>query len=122
MEYLGIVFGIFGLMAYLQQSSLKSRIDGLERQLAKLEGTDCYEDRQSLARLAASCIGHRVSLTMKEDHGDVDIMMYGNTKHGSNTILDADGDWLLLRVDGPKGPTDKLIRLESVQAIAEAKE
>ena len=27
MEYLGFIFGVFGLMAYLQVSSLKRRLD-----------------------------------------------------------------------------------------------
>ena len=30
MEYVGIVFGIFGLLAYVQVASLKRRIDALE--------------------------------------------------------------------------------------------
>ena len=39
MEVIGFVFGIFGLMAYLQVSSLKSRIDELERELTGMKGT-----------------------------------------------------------------------------------
>ncbi|CAG6938866.1 hypothetical protein PICSAR107_04597 [Mycobacterium avium subsp. paratuberculosis] len=43
--------------------------------------------------------------------------MYGNTRHGSNTILDADEDWMLVRIDGPKGVKEKLLRLESIQNV-----
>ena len=39
MEYIGFVFGIFGLMAYLQVSGLKNRVVTLERELAKMQGT-----------------------------------------------------------------------------------
>ena len=35
MEVLGFIFGIFGLMAYLESSSLKKRVDELERELTK---------------------------------------------------------------------------------------
>ncbi len=43
--------------------------------------------------------------------------MYGNSKHGSNTILGADRDWMLVEVDGPKSSKNKLIRMESIQRI-----
>lgn len=52
------------------------------------------------------------------DCKDVDIMMYGNSKHGSNTILDADGDWILVRIDYAKDRKEKLIRAGSVQGIS----
>jgi hypothetical protein len=45
-------------------------------------------------------------------------MMYGNSKHGSNTILDADDDWILVRIDSAKGSKEKLIRAGSVQRIS----
>ncbi len=56
-----------------------------------------------------------MKLDLKEDCEDVDIAMYGNTKHGSNTILDADGDWILVRIDSAKGSKEKLIRAGCVQ-------
>ena len=34
MEYVGFVFGIFGLLAYLQCASLKKRVIALEEELA----------------------------------------------------------------------------------------
>ena len=43
--------------------------------------------------------------------------MYGNTKHGSNTILDADEEWMLVRIETPKGTKEKLIRMESIARI-----
>ena len=57
-------------------------------------------------------------LDLKEDCEDVDITMYGNSKHGTNTILDADGDWLLVRIDSAKGSKEKLIRAGSIQRIS----
>ena len=49
---------------------------------------------------------------------DVDVFMYGNQKSGSNTLLDADEDWLLVRVDSARGSMDKLVRLGTVQSIS----
>ena len=117
MEYIGFILGIFGLMAYLQCSSLKRRIEKLEEQLTKTEGTTFHEDRRALLEAAHSYIGQKVSLELKEDHEDVDIMSYGNGSHGSNTILDVDEDWLLIRIESPKKCKDKLIRMESVERI-----
>ena len=121
MEYMGIigfVFGVFGLMAYMQLSSLKTRISGLERELTSMQGTKLHEDRAALTAIAKTCVGRRVNLELEEDHEDVDVIMYGNTKHGSNTILDVDDEWMLVRIDTPKGTKEKLLRLESVERIA----
>ena len=120
MEYMGIIgfiFGIFGLLAYFEVPKLKSRVTDLERELTKMQGTSFHEDRAALQEAAKNYIGQPVKLELDEDHGDVDIMMYGNTKHGTNEILDVDGEWLLVRVVTPKGTKEKLIRMESVARI-----
>ena len=119
MIYVAFVFAIFGFMAYLQISSLKKRVDELERTLSKQEGTSYYTRRKSLSQIARSYIGKPVTLTMKEDHMDSDIISYGNTKRGSNTIVDVDEDWILIRIKSPKGEKEKLIRLESIQTIGD---
>lgn len=118
MEILGYVFGIFGLVAFLEASSLKRRVDALEEQLAQTEGTPLHEDRRALLQAARSCIGRQVTLDLREDHEDADVVTYGNTKHGSNTVVDVDEDWMLVRVEGPRGSKDKLIRLGSIEGIA----
>ena len=118
MEYLGFIFGIFGLLAYLQVSPLKRRMDKLEEELTRTKGTSFHEDRQSLMNVIRSYTGEKVILTLKEDYMDVDIVSYGNTKHGSNTILDADEDWMLIRIETPKGNKQKLIRMESIQSVS----
>ncbi len=118
MEYVGFVLGIFGLIAYLQAASLKKRVADLENDLAKTEGSRFFTERQSLRKAAGSYVGRRVRLDLKEDCEDVDIMMYGNSKHGSNTILDADDEWLLVRIESPRGTREKLIRIGSVQRIS----
>ena len=89
-----------------------------EEELAGIAGTASYEERRSLRDAVSGYIGKQVNLELKEDCEDVDIMMYGNTKHGSNTILDADGEWILVRVDSAKGSKEKLIRVGSVQRIS----
>ena len=122
MEYIAFVFGIFGLMAYLEISSLKKKVQKLEEQLASIEGTPFHEDRAALRKVAKDYVGRKVNIDLKEDQGDVDIMMYGNSKYGANTILDADDDWLLVQVDTPKGSKEKLLRLGSVQRITAVKE
>lgn len=122
MEYVGFIFGIFGLLAFLEASSLKKRVAVLEESLTKTRGTSFHEDRQSLVAAAKGYIGQEVILGFKEDHGDVDVINYGNTKHGSNTILDVDEDWMLVRIRTPKGEKEKLIRMGSVTRISRVKE
>ena len=118
MEYVAYVFAVFGLMAYLQVSSLKKRIKALEDQLAHIGGTSQYQDRAGLQEAARAYLGKAVKLDLKEDHEDVDVISYGNTRCGSNTILDVDEEWMLIRIRTPKGEKDKLIRLGSVQRIS----
>ena len=118
MEYIGIVFGIFGILAYVEISSLKKRVNTLEKELAGIAGTPAFEERRALLDAVDSYIGKQVVLDLKEDCEDVDIVMYGNSKHGANTILDADGDWLLVRIDSAKGSKEKLIRAGSIQRIS----
>ena len=118
MEVLGFVFGIFGLLAYLQISTLKSRVDELERELTRMQGTSFHEDRTALVQAAKSYIGQKVNIDLKEDHMDADIVNYGNMKYGTVTVLDADGEWLLVRIENKKKNINKLIRMESVERIS----
>ena len=118
MEYIGFVFGIFGLIAYVELSSLKKKVAALEEELAGIAGTASFEERRALLDAVDGYIGKQVILDLKEDCEDSDIVMYGNTKHGTNTILDADGDWLLVRIDSAKGSKEKLIRAGAVQRIS----
>ena len=122
MEYAAFVFAIFGLMADLQVTSLKNRVKALEEQLAKIGGTTQFEERARLQKAARSYLGKEVRLELKEEHVDPDITMYGHTKHGSNTILDVDEEWMLVHVCTPKGEKDKLIRLGSVSRISLAEQ
>ena len=72
-----------------------------------------------MVELAKECIGKPVRIDLKEDYEDADIMMYGNSKVGTNTILDVDEDWMRVRVESAKKkPKEKLIRLEAVQRIS----
>ena len=122
MQYIGWIFGIFGLVAYLELSELKNRVTKLERQLTVVESTSLHEDRQALLKAAKAYIGQKIILDLKEDHMDPDVVMYGNTKHGSVTVLDADDEWMLVRIDTPKGIKEKLIRMESVDRISVLRE
>lgn len=117
---IGFVFGIFGLMAYLSMGQLKRKIEVLESALSKMEGTSYHEDRESLFRIAQSLMGKQVEIELKEDHEDVDVMMYGNSKHGTIIVLDCDRDWMRVEIAGPKGTQTKLIRMESIKRITEA--
>ncbi|MBR3358557.1 MAG: hypothetical protein IKG46_12140 [Solobacterium sp.] len=118
MEYMGFVFGIFGLMAYLQISALKKRVDDLEREMTKIEGTEHAQKQTSLRSVVRKWIGEEVILELKEDHMDADIINYGNTKHGSNVVLDTDNEWMLVQITTPKTVKMKLLRLESVERIS----
>ena len=118
MEYLGFIFGIFGLLAYLKMSELENRLTKLERELTAMRGTSYHEDRKNLVQAVKSYTGKKVSIELKEDNEDIDIMNYGNTRHGSNIILDSDEEWLLLKIVTPKGDKTKLIRMESVKRVS----
>ncbi|MCR4671767.1 MAG: hypothetical protein K5637_00830 [Lachnospiraceae bacterium] len=122
MEYVGIIFGIFGILAYVELSSVKKRVAALEEELAGIAGTSSFEKRRDLLDAVDTYIGKQVIFDLKEDCEDADIVMYGNSKHGSNTLLDADRDWLLVRIDSTKGSKEKLIRTGSVQRISLAGE
>ncbi|MBQ5541717.1 MAG: hypothetical protein IIU06_01470 [Erysipelotrichales bacterium] len=122
MEYAAFVFAIFGLLAYLQSASLKNRVDALERTLGKMKGTEQHTRLASLSDAAQSYIGQRVQIHLREDHQDIDIINWGNTKYGSITILDADEDWILVHIEMKNKSVDKLIRLESVETISVLKD
>lgn len=122
MQYAAFVFGIFGMLAYVELSALKKRISELERQLTGMQGTAYHEERQGLLKAVRELTGRKVNIDLKEDYEDPDIIMYGNTKHGSNTVLDADNEWILIRIDTPKGSKTKLIRMEALERIAEVRE
>lgn len=118
MQYIGYIFGIFGLMAYLEMSSLKKRISDLEEQLSRINGTSYAENKRSLRKIASDLIGKDVEIRLKEDDQDIDITMYGNTKYGSNTILDVDEEWILVKIVSKNKDIEKLIRLNSVSTIS----
>lgn len=117
MEYIGFVFGIFGLMAYLEISGLKKRIGKLEEQLSKMSGTSYAKEKQSLKQIVTSLIGEDVELSFKEDEMDFDVINYGNTKYGKTILLDADEDWIKVRIVTPKEEKIKLIRVSSIARI-----
>ena len=102
----------------MEAASLKKRVKALEDQLAGIEGTTAFEDRLSLLAVVRSYMGKKVEINFREDCMDVDVVMYGNSKHGSNTILDADEDWILVRIESPKGTKEKLIRMSSVSGVS----
>ncbi|MBE6115366.1 MAG: hypothetical protein E7187_00890 [Erysipelotrichaceae bacterium] len=118
MEIIGFVFGIFGLLAYLEVPSLKKRIEDLERDMSKTQGTSYHVDRTALVQATRSYIGKKVNIDLKEDHEDVDIINYGNMKYGTITILDTDGEWVLIRVENKKKNVTKLIRMDSIKGIS----
>ena len=57
MDYLGFVFGVFGLVAFLGFESLKKRVRDLEKQMSSLSGTGYAAEKQSLVRAAQGYIG-----------------------------------------------------------------
>jgi hypothetical protein len=122
MEYVALVFGILGMMGYLESASLKKRVKALEDQLAGIEGTAAFEDRLSLLAVIREYMGKKVQINFKEECEDPDVVLYGNSRHGSNTILDADEDWILVRVESPKGTKEKLVRMSSVKSVALAEQ
>jgi len=117
MQYIGFIFGIFGLLAYLELSSLKKRVADLERELTKIKGSSFHEDRNDLYKTAKTYIGKKITLDLKEDHKDFDVINYGNSKYGSITIKDLDEEWMSISIETPKGNKDKIIRMESINRM-----
>ena len=118
MEVISLIFGIFGFLAWLEIPSLKKRIDDLLREMSRTQGTSYHMDRTALVQATRSYIGKKVNIDLKEDHGDVDIINYGNMKYGTITILDADGDWMLICVENKKKKVTKMIRMDSIEGIS----
>lgn len=117
MEYLGLIFGIFGLCAFAEVTGLKKRLRALEDQMAKTKGTTQYEERQSLFQQVQNNLGQKVKLSFKNGLGDIDVLNYGSNKNGSVTVMDTDGEWVQLLLEGPKGNKEKLIRLSNISGI-----
>lgn len=116
MEYLGFIFGVFGLMAFVSLSSLKGRVRSLETQLRSLQGTDYAAEKSSLMAAARGYIGKPVKLSFKEDEEDPDVLTCA-IKNGVCTLTDVDQDWLLVHMEYSKTVKDKLIRVDSVSSI-----
>lgn len=119
MEYVAFAFSILGLFAFCQASEMKRRMDKLESELTRMNGTSFHEARKDLVRVAKSYVGKNVKIGFKEDYMDPDIVTYGNSKHGSNAIIDADDEWMLVRINTPKGDKIKMIRMEAIQTISQ---
>ena len=117
MEYIGLIFGIFGFFAYCSLSSLRKRVMNLESQISKITGASACKERESLVEIAKSYVGKKVVLDLKEDYVNIDVAD-GSSKHESNTILDVDDSWLLIRIDDPKGAKIKMIRIEAINTIS----
>ena len=118
MEYMGFIFGIFGFLAYIELSSLKGRVSNLESQLSHMHGSFLQKERLGLAQGAKSCIGKPVRINLKENYADLELATCSSKKSGNLVILDADQDWLLLRISSPKGDQKKLIRIEALQSLS----
>ncbi|MBR1740732.1 MAG: hypothetical protein IJ733_02470 [Lachnospiraceae bacterium] len=116
MEYLGIMFGVLGFLGFLSQSSLKGRVRELERQMARIKGTDYAEEKENLVQLAKGHLGQRVQIHFKEAEG-TDIFVT-NEKNIKCTLVDVDEDWILVHIEKKKSSQDKLFRLESVKMIS----
>lgn len=122
MKYLIIIMAILGFLAYCEMSSLRRRIAKLEEAQVKAKGSPAYEERIVMVELARSYIGDKVKIEQKEDYLDSDIISYGNSKHGSITILDVDNDWIKVVIKTPKGEKTKLLRLSGIERISRLKE
>ena len=117
MEYAAFAFAIFGFMAFMSLSSLKSRVRSLEAQMRSLQGTDYAAEKASLIAAAREYIGKPVKLSFKEDEEDPDALITG-MKMGTCTLLDVDEDWLLVRIEHHKTVKEKLIRVDSVRGVS----
>ena len=119
MDVVDFCFGIFGFLAFCYVISLQSRVTKLEKQLSLVKGTSYYEERKSLQKAIDEYIGKSVIIDLREEETDVDIINYGNVKHGKNVILDADDEWILLEITNAKGTKEKLLRISSIRRITE---
>jgi len=116
MEYVAFFFGILGLFAFLNQSSLKKRVADLEKQMRALSGTEYAAEQRSLYEAAQGLVGQKVRLGFREDEADSDVLA-ASLSRGACTLVDVDSGWLLVRVDHHGVVKEKLLRLESLKSI-----
>ena len=116
MEYVAFFFGILGLFAFLNQSSLKKRVADLEKQMRALSGTDYAKEMRSLHEAAQGLVGQTVKLGFREDEEDSDVLAAALGK-GACTLVDVDSGWLLVRIEHHGVVKEKLLRLDALKSI-----
>lgn len=120
METIGFIFGIFGLLAFCEVSTLQHRVKKLEKafeeHFASAKGSPSYEERMALLKLIKSYVGKKVILEFQSEEFDFYEVRTSSGK-GSCTILDADKDWVLVNLNYGKVNKDKLIRLKEISRI-----
>lgn len=117
MNYVTFVFVIFGFLVYCEQSSLKKRIRKIEEQLTVTRGTSYFQSKESLKKLAQSYIGKNVQINLREEMENLEVVINGKVKGGTNVILDVDDEWMIVRITGPKKSFEKLLRLTAVESL-----
>ena len=68
MEYVAFAFSILGLMAFCQASEMKRRMDKLESELTRMNGTSFHEARKDLVRVAKSYVVKNVKIQIMFVH------------------------------------------------------
>ncbi len=114
-----LVLGGFGLSAYLKLDDVKKRLRSLEEALEKIDGTDYALKRRELREQAQALIGEVVVVSFKEEENIDPEVVQGNASPATNTLLDADEDWVLLEMKSLKETKTILLRLDGVDAITQ---
>ncbi|MDO4166538.1 MAG: hypothetical protein Q4D32_03945 [Eubacteriales bacterium] len=111
MEYLGFIYGIFGVAAFISVISLGTRVSRLERRMRVREdrGNDLRTHLQKR-------IGERVRFSFYDDEEDIDIELY-YTQSGYLEIMDVDETWVYIHGENGKRQMDKLLRISSIKGV-----
>ncbi len=108
MEYFGVFGFIFGLLCWFKISSLSSRVKKLEG-ILKEEG--CVDaEKESLREILAKNIGKHIKLELSAEAMD-----YAVEKKDC-ILLDADEDWVKLRMNHKK-QEEYLLRIDTIESV-----
>lgn len=117
MEMIVFMLAIMVFVATTEISTLKRRVDQLEKQLTHMEGTDYHQDRQDLIKVIDQYRGQSVSISLKEDYTDVELVLSSQQSDSEVTVIDVDSDWLHLKITDSTSSKEKLIRMEAVASV-----
>jgi len=115
MDYVIGMLAFFGFLAFIQVSSLSTKLKRMER-----HENDDSQMRSSLKddmkSILAPCVGKEIVLDFYEDEEEPD--MLDTSKHNKFILIDVDDKWAFIRIETPRKTVNKLIRFSSIKGVS----